>query len=166
MEVKLTQAENNEKHILKSLYSLYLHDLSEFTDGLHLSSDGSFEFDSFDLIWDKEGLIPYFIKNETEIVGFVLLLERPFLTKEYDYCINDFFILRKYRRKGVSKSSFRELVEQKQGKTVFVVLETNQPAVSFWRKTLTGLNLPFVEEKKVIDEEECLIFSFENKKAL
>lgn len=166
MEVTLTRALNNEQHVLKNLYSLYIHDLSEFTDGLNLSSDGSFEFDSFDMIWEKDGLTPYFIKNETEIVGFVLLLERPFLTKEYDYCINDFFILRKYRRKGVSKSSLREVLQQNQGEIVLIVLETNQPAVSFWRKTLTGLNLTFKEEKKVIDEEECLIFSFRNEETL
>lgn len=159
MTITLVQILESEKQFLKNLYSLYLHDLSMFTDGLNISSDGSFEFDSFELIWEREGLTPYFIKGGTEIMGFLLLLERPFLTKEHDYCINDFFLLRKYRGSGVSKAAIEELFKQKIGKYVFIVLEKNQPAVLFWRRTLNELNLSYGEDKKVIDEEECLIIT-------
>lgn len=60
MTVSFNPVSKDEKHILQNLYSLYLHDLSEFTEGLDISTDGSFEFDSFELIWKEEGLTPYF----------------------------------------------------------------------------------------------------------
>lgn len=78
MSVSLKLLSKNEKHILRNLYSLYLQDLSEFTDSLDISKSGSFKFDSFELIWEKEGLTPYLLKNNQEFVGFLLLLERPF----------------------------------------------------------------------------------------
>jgi len=63
MTVSLNPISKDEKHILHNLYSLYLHDLSEFTDGLDISTNGSFEFDSFELIWEREGLTPYFFNK-------------------------------------------------------------------------------------------------------
>lgn len=70
MTVSLNPISKDEKHILKNLYSLYLHDLSEYTEGLDISTDGLFEFDSFELIWKTEGLTPYFLKKNKTIVGF------------------------------------------------------------------------------------------------
>jgi predicted acetyltransferase len=161
MTVSLNQISTDERHILKNLYSLYLHDLSEYTEGLNISSDGSFEFDSFELIWKREGLTPYFLKKDKIIVGFLLLLERPFLYKEYDYSINDFFILKKYRRKGIAIALLKELFKQKKGCYFVVELAKNIPAVIFWRKILNTLNIDFEEKKKIIDDEECLMQSFQ-----
>ncbi|MBT2695945.1 GNAT family N-acetyltransferase [Bacillus sp. ISL-40] len=126
MTVSLKLISKDEKHILLNLYSLYLHDLSEFTDGLDISTSGSFEFDSFELIWERDGLTPYFLKKDKAIVGFLLLLERPFLNKDYDFSINDIFMLKKFRRK-----IYREL------------------------------EIVFEEEKKIVDNEECLVQSFQ-----
>ncbi|WP_144529889.1 GNAT family N-acetyltransferase [Peribacillus simplex] len=161
MTVSLNQISTDERHILKNLYSLYLHDLSEYTEGLNISSDGSFEFDSFELIWKREGLTPYFLKKDKIIVGFLLLLERPFLNKEYDYSINDIFILKKYRRKGIAIALLKELFKQKKGCYFVVELAKNIPAVIFWRKILNTLNIDFEEKKKIIDDEECLMQSFQ-----
>ncbi|WHY55982.1 GNAT family N-acetyltransferase [Peribacillus simplex] len=160
MNVSLNQISSDERHILKNLYSLYLHDLSEYTEGLDLSSDGAFEFDSFELIWKMEGVTPYFLKKDKTIVGFLLLLERPFLNKEYDYSINDIFILKKYRRKGIAIALVKELFKQKKGSYFVVELAKNIPAVIFWRKIFSALNIDFEEKKKMIDDEECLMQSF------
>ncbi|WP_260287883.1 GNAT family N-acetyltransferase [Peribacillus aracenensis] len=161
MTVSLNQISTDEKHILKNLYSLYLHDLSEYTEGLDISSDGSFEFDSFELIWKREGLTPYFLKKDKMTVGFLLLLERPFLNKEYDYSINDIFILKKYRRKGMAIALLKELFKQKKGCYFVVELAKNIPAVIFWRKIFSELKIDFEEKKKMIDDEECLMQSFQ-----
>lgn len=161
MTVSLNPVSKYEKHILHNLYSLYLHDLSEFTDGLDISTNGSFEFDSFELIWEREGLTPYFFKKDMEIVGFLLLLERPFLTKDYDYSINDIFMLKKFRRKGIALSLLEELFKQKKGRYFVVELAKNGPAVLFWRNIYRELNIVFEETKKIDDNEECLVQSFQ-----
>lgn len=161
MTVSLNPISKDEKHILQNLYSLYLHDLSEFTESLNISADGLFEFDSFELIWEKEGITPYFLKKDEVISGFLLLLERPFLKKDYDFSINDIFILKKYRRNGIAKALLKELFNQKRGKYFVVELAKNKSAVSFWKNLFIELDIDFEEEKKIVDDEECLIQSFQ-----
>ncbi|MDR7240568.1 GNAT family N-acetyltransferase [Neobacillus drentensis] len=161
MTVSLKLLSKDEKHILRNLYSLYLHDLSEFTDGLNISTSGSFEFDSFELIWERDGVTPYFLKKNQVIVGFLLLLERPFLNNDYDFSINDIFMLKKFRRKGIAISLLEELFKQKKGRYFVVELAENKPAVLFWRKIYRELDIVFEEEKKIVDNEECLVQSFQ-----
>ncbi|WP_249599001.1 GNAT family N-acetyltransferase [Peribacillus frigoritolerans] len=156
MTVSFNPVSKDEKHILQNLYSLYLHDLSEFTEGLDISTDGSFE-----LIWKEEGLTPYFLKKDMKIAGFLLLLERPFLKKDYDYSVNDIFILKKYRRKGTAISLLKELFKQKKGSYFVVQLANNIPAVIFWRKIFSELSIDFEEKKQIVDNEECLVQSFQ-----
>ncbi|KAB2335125.1 GNAT family N-acetyltransferase [Bacillus mesophilum] len=160
MTVSLCSISRDEKGVLQNLYSLYLHDLSEFTDELDISSNGSFEFDSIELIWEREGLTPYFIKKEDAIVGFLLLLEKPFLKENYDYSINDIFILKKFRRKGIAILLLKELFKFKKGNYYVIELASNTPAVIFWRKAYSELSIEFDEEKKMIDGENCLVQSF------
>ncbi|MFD0048381.1 GNAT family N-acetyltransferase [Actinomycetes bacterium NPDC127524] len=161
MTVTLSSISKNEKHILQNLYSLYLHDLSEYTEDLDISTNGSFEFDSLELIWEREGLTPYFLKIEKSIVGFLLLLERPFLKEKYDYSINDIFMLKKYRRKGIAISLLKDLFKYKKGRYFVIELEKNAPAILFWRKVFSELNIKFEEEKKMVDGEDCLVQSFQ-----
>jgi predicted acetyltransferase len=161
MSVTFKEISKDEKHILRTLYSLYLHDLSGFTEDLEISSNGSFEFASFDLIWESEGLTPYFLLKDKAISGFLLLLERPFLKKNYDYSINDIFILKKFRRKGIAISLLKELFKHKKGRYFVVELAKNTPAVIFWSKVLSELDIKFEEEQKVVDGEDCLVQSFQ-----
>ncbi|CAM3849363.1 hypothetical protein [Mesobacillus thioparans] len=58
MNVILENVNPEQKHVLRNLHSLYLHDLSTYTNGLTISEDGSFEFDSFSFIWEKVYLQP------------------------------------------------------------------------------------------------------------
>lgn len=90
MPISLVPILESEKTILRNLYSLYLHDLSKFSSMIDLGIDGSFIYESLDKFWDIDGISPYFIKLEESIIGFILLLERPFLTEENDLVINDF----------------------------------------------------------------------------
>ena len=134
MKVILKEINPDKKGVLRNLYSLYLHDLSAYTDGLEVSEDGSFEFDSFSLIWEKEGITPYFITADEKLAGFVLILEAPFTTK-VDKVINDFFILNTFRRKGVATAAVSEIFAQNKGSYYISQLVENETAVHFWKKS-------------------------------
>jgi predicted acetyltransferase len=159
MKIVLEKIELEKKHILRNLYSLYLHDLSAYAKGLQVSEDGSFEFDSFDLIWEKEGLVPYLIHSEGQLAGFILLLEAPF-TKRVDKVINDFFILNPYRGKGVAKAAAAKIFEEHKGSYYISQLKENQPAVHFWRKIYQQLELDVQEYTENQEGEEVVYQTF------
>ncbi len=160
MSVILEEVLETEKTILGNLYSLYLHDLSKFTTMLDIGADGLFEFEELNKFWEVDGFTPYFIKVGDSIIGFILLLERPFLKKEHDFGINDIFILNKYKRKKLGRRAIEKLFEKKQGKYFVIELIENRPAVSFWKKLYNELNIQYEEKQETIDDEPCLIQTF------
>jgi len=159
MKIALAKIGLEKQHILRNLYSLYLHDLSAYAKGLQVSEDGSFEFDSFDLIWEKEGLVPYLIHSEGQLAGFILLLEAP-ITKRVDKVINDFFILNPYRGKGVAKAAAAKIFEEHKGSYYISQLKENQPAVRFWRKIYQQLELDVQEYTEDQEGEEVVYQTF------
>lgn len=159
MKIALEKIGLEKQAILRNLYSLYLHDLSAFAKGLQVSEDGSFQFDSFDLIWEKEGLVPYLIHCEGQLAGFILLLEAPF-TKRVDKVINDFFILNPYRGKGAAKAAAAKIFEEHKGSYYISQLKENQPAVRFWRKIYQQLELDVQEYTEEQEGEEVVYQTF------
>ncbi|MGE7604179.1 GNAT family N-acetyltransferase [Peribacillus sp. NPDC097675] len=160
MSVKLKEVLKIEKSILRNFYSLYLHDLSNFTMNLDIGEDGLFHYDELNEFWDVDGLSPYFIKLDDEIIGFTLLLERPFLTKSYDYGINDFFILNKYKGSGLAVQAAAKIFEEKPGEYFVMQVVENKRAVAFWKKVYNRLNVEVHERQDLIDDELCLIQTF------
>ena len=134
MFVTLQTVQESEKEILRNLYALYLHDLSTFTSNITIGANGFFEYEDLHMFWVNDGITPYFIKSDNEIVGFLLLLERPFLKKENDFGINDIFILNQYKGKGIGKQVIESLLKEKRGQYFVIELVKNVPAVSFGRK--------------------------------
>ncbi|MED0990669.1 GNAT family N-acetyltransferase [Bacillus nitratireducens] len=160
MGVVLQKVQESEKMILRNLYSLYLHDLSKFTTNITIGADGFFEYEDLHMFWENDGITPYFIKVDHSIVGFLLLLERPFLEKENDFGINDIFILNQYKGKGIGKKVIENLLEAKRGQYFVIELTKNIPVVSFWKKIYRELKIEFDERTQLIDDEECLVQTF------
>ena len=160
MSIALKEVLESEKSILRNLYSLYLHDLSKYTSMIDIGADGSFEYESFDKFWEVDGLSPYFVISDDRIIGFILLLERPFLTKDNDLGINDFFILNKYKGTGAAAQAVRKLFEEKQGQYFVIQVIENKRAVLFWKKLYHELHIEIDERHDLIDDEQCLIQTF------
>lgn len=160
MTITLQLVLETEAPTLRNLYSLYLHDLSKFTPNIDSGADGFFHYEDLDSFWKVEGITPYFITNDNSIIGFLLLLERPFLKKENDFGVNDIFILNKYKGKGLASKALEKLFKEKRGKYFVIELEKNLPAVSFWKKIYEQLNIEFDEKNEIVDDESCLIQTF------
>ncbi|GAA0327526.1 GNAT family N-acetyltransferase [Bacillus carboniphilus] len=153
--VRIVKVGIAEKSIFESLVSLYLHDLSEYTNDLDINSQGNFEYNGLHLYWEREELIPFFILLEEKVVGFVLLNQSPFIPAGFDYGINELFVLRKFRGKDIAKMAVKELFSMYKGTYYIVQLTKNQPAVNFWRRLYKNLNLKVDYIEKTVDGEPC-----------
>ncbi|MCG7346005.1 GNAT family N-acetyltransferase [Sporosarcina sp. ACRSL] len=160
MTIILKEVLESEKSILRNFYSLYLHELSNFTPNLDIGEDGIFHFEELETFWDVDGLSPYFIKLDDAIIGFLLLLERPFLKKSNDYGINDLFILNKYKGKGLAMKAAETLFREKPGQYFVMQVVENKRAVAFWKKVFSELHIEVQERQDLIDDELCLIQTF------
>lgn len=160
MKVILEPVLETNRVLLQNLYSLYLHEMSLFTDTLDINADGLFDFEELESLWNVDGFAPFFIKESDKIVGFILLLQRPLLKKECDFAVNDFFILNPYKRRGIGKEAIKTLFHMKKGKFFVIQLEKNQRAVLFWKNIYDSFRIQFEENSKEIDGDPCLIQVF------
>ncbi|MFD1737259.1 hypothetical protein ACFSCX_11915 [Bacillus salitolerans] len=58
------------------------------------------------------------------------------INKVYDFRIDQFFILQKYKGKGLGKKAALMTFDLYSGKWQFNQIENNYPAQAFWRSTI------------------------------
>ncbi|KAA8786513.1 putative acetyltransferase [Paenibacillus sp. 4624] len=165
-----------EKFIINNIYPLYLHDLSEIWE-YKINRYGVFENDDtrtlmeqnrvFDIWWEHPNvLFPYLITVDDIPVGLAFVATSPFIPcpQYIDYYMNEFFLLRNYRGKGVGEEAVRQIIGKMPGQWELQTnpTERNERAKRFWRRTLnTCTNGKYSEELGHHPEDgEKLVFRF------
>jgi len=156
LPTRLVKACDSEKNALKNMFQLYLHDLSAYTTNLNINADGIFENNDIDTYYEKDTLIPMVIQHNNMISGFILLNTPPYASQGYNYYINDFFVLRKFRGKGVGNTAAEELFRAYPGKYAMVQLIKNDVAINFWKRVLNENGFEFEEKEVIIDGDACI----------
>ncbi|WP_405169544.1 GNAT family N-acetyltransferase [Paenibacillus sp. FSL H3-0286] len=180
MNITITLTDSASKFIINNLYPLYLHDLSEIW-GTIPNRYGVFEEDEtqtlqeqnkvFDIWWEKAGILyPYLIKENDIPVGFALVATPPYTPSVCEFYLNEFFILRPYRGKGIAEYAAKEVFKLHLGNWELQTnpTDTNRRAQHFWRKTLKEYTSDsYLEEcGKSYDDELKMIFTFNNQSEL
>lgn len=96
-DIQLIPIHPEQKETLRNLYSLYLHDLSQYTQELKIHEDGTYHFEGFEWIFRNPRLQSYLIYQGEQLIGFITLVETK-TKEEVDYIINDLFIVHKGKR--------------------------------------------------------------------
>ncbi|MBM4258898.1 MAG: GNAT family N-acetyltransferase [Deltaproteobacteria bacterium] len=135
---------------LTNVYPLYLHDLSEFDDGLyHLNEQGLWEPD-FLPYWLGAGTHwPLLLVAESQRVGFALIMQAPsaFMQSGREYLLGEFFVLRNLRRTGIGRTAVEIVFARFPGLWELSVLQRNTGALAFWRRLLSSCSKePYSEQ--------------------
>jgi len=136
MTYQLILAGCEYREAIKNLLQFYIYDFSEWID-LDVESNGLFKpYSNFENYWDESpNRWPYIIKDEEKLIGFVFV--RFIETGEAGYfSIAEFFILKKYRRKGIGKSISFDIFNLHKGRWEVFQKENNKPAQLFWNKII------------------------------
>lgn len=161
MEVSLIEIKLASRHVLENLFPYYIYDMSEYM-GWAPSESGVFTYNShsFDIYWKRSDHVPFFIYVGEELAGFVLVRKYPQNESVYD--IAQFFVLRKFKGKGVGKKSLALVVSLFPGKWQIRVLIENNGALSFWKSAVSNLVGDNYEQAKNMDVDLLMYFlSFE-----
>lgn len=148
--LKISNAARSEKSTFGRLLQLYLHDFSEFA-GIEdpygdVDHDGKFQYEQFDCYWVDPRREPLLFRLESQIVGFALVNDWTASGMATDYCMAEFFILRKYRRTGIGKSAAQEIIRRFPGTWEIPVADYNKPALHFWRSVVSSMTEYSIEE--------------------
>ncbi len=134
MNVEVARASVEDKLLIQRMLELYQYDFSEF-EGTDLDAHGCFGYPHLDLYWLEPTRHPFVVRVDGRLAGFVLVNQKTYLESS-DWGVSEFFILRKYRRKGVGKSAAFSVFEQIRGKWEVHELQSNRPSQAFWREII------------------------------
>ena len=176
--IKVQLCGRDTKFIINNMYPLYLHYLAGIRNVLPNKYGVFEELDTyqtlqqqisvFDIWWEKDDvLFPFLISVDEVPAGFALIATPPYLVDDSNYLINEFFILKPFRGKGVGEYAATEIFNRFQGKWLIYTTPTekNSKTINFWKKTISRYtNNQFTEEDKELhDIGFSKVFNFSNK---
>lgn len=135
MEIELDPVPYARKDVLRHLLELLRHDESEF-NGDDIDEFGLYGYRYLDHYWTEPGRHAFFIRVSGLIAGFALvhtLGERDGLLI---FSMAEFFVLRKFRRKGVGGHAARALFDRLPGEWRVPQEAPNVAAQAFWRRVI------------------------------
>ncbi len=137
---ELVPAEPPQLETLNNLYQLYLYDFSIYLhddpcgqigeDGLY---DPGFEMARY---FEAPGYWPYLSRIDGKLAGFALVTEQVQHRVGPGRLIEDFFVLRYYRRRGLGRSMALQLFDTFRGYWEISQIASNEPAHAFWCKVI------------------------------
>ena len=131
--VSLDPAAESERTALENLWQLYAYDFSAIV-GLELGDDGRFEGRPLGAYWVDAWRHPFLLRVDGRLAGFALVHTRSHLTGADDVAdMAEFFVARRYRRRGVGRRAAVAAFERFRGKWEVRERATNTAATAFWR---------------------------------
>lgn len=129
MAVEVVRASTEDRTVVRRLLQLYHYDFSEF-DGADVDSHGEFLHRYFDHYWTAPDREAFLFRVDGAWAGLALV----FTGDPHD--IAEFFVMRKYRRRGVGAAAAARLFERFPGEWTVRQLLSNPAATTFWRAAI------------------------------
>lgn len=170
MEVVIRQASLDDREILANLLEKYNYEFSQYDDR-DVNKLGLYGYKYLDYYWTENNRWAYFIEADDKLAGFIMVNDYPEVAEEKtDYSISEFFIMHKYRRKGIGKESLYKVLNLHHGKWQLKRHPHNIGSVHFWNNVIneyTNGNYKLVEaypnhEVDYEDGTPADVFFFEN----
>ena len=134
MNVQVIEATEADRPIVANLSKFYVYDFTEYTRW-PVPDDGMFTCKDLAHYWDEPDHHPFVVRVDDELAGFAFVAQ---LEDSPDplFDIGEFFILRKFRRKGVGQFVAHCLFRRFPGRWQVRQLPPNTVATAFWRAVI------------------------------
>jgi predicted acetyltransferase len=141
MNVALISTTRSQESVLQNLIQLYTHDFSEFWAGTpkgDLEENGLFAPYPLAEYWNRPNWSASIILCDGLLAGFALINDCSHTDEAVNRNVAEFFIVRKYRGRGVGRIAATNLLSQFPGTWEVAIARKNIAALSFWRRTIGG----------------------------
>jgi predicted acetyltransferase len=136
MRIEVVAATAEDRPVLANLIQFYLYDFTDFKDW-DVQEDGRFGDYGLDGCWTTDDRHPFLIRADGKLAGFAIVDSRSHLTGERGiWDVADFFVLRRYRKRGVGERAARRLFDRFRGRWEVRVMAGNLGAQAFWRTVI------------------------------
>jgi predicted acetyltransferase len=160
-KIEVIPARQEQESVLANLLQLYAHDFSEFHD-IDIGADGRFVYKNLPLYWSEPNRHAFLVWVDGKLAGFALVKRGSEISEnEGVWDMAEFFILRRYRRRGAGSVVAREIWKRFTGRWEVRVMQSNVAATEFWSRMIDGFVGKNVSPRRVqIDGEFWNVFAF------
>jgi predicted acetyltransferase len=137
-DVEVIAATLDQRFVLANLFELYAHDFSDFHD-VDVGEEGRFGYPQLALYWSDASRLPFLVRVKGKLAGFVLVKRGSELSDDPAiWDIAEFFILRRYRGRGIGSEVAHQVWRRVPGRWEIRVMESNQAGCEFWQRAIAG----------------------------
>jgi [ribosomal protein S5]-alanine N-acetyltransferase len=165
-DIQLSFASLNEYPVIQNMARFYAYDMSEYMEnevGWEMPEDGLYACIDFKKYWETQESFPFLIRYQGELAGFVII-DKLGSDEQVEFNMAQFFIVRKFKRKGIGKWVACHCFDRFKGVWEVMVMPGNTGAYQFWKKVISQYtNHDFTEYKRNIkhfNNSEKNIFRF------
>jgi predicted acetyltransferase len=157
---EITRVGPESEPILLNLLEYYLHDMAEWFQ-FDIGDDGRYGYD-MSRHWEKDDAV-YLARVDGKPAAFAFLSTAGKWLEDAHIDVEEFFVVRRFRRTGIGKRFISTLWDQQTGIWLIRVLEANAPAVPFWRNSVSSYTGDdYREDQRMVDGQNWSFFSFDN----
>ncbi len=162
--IELLPATPDQEPILANLLELYAHDFSEFHE-IELGADGRYGYKHLPLYWREPDRRPFLVRVDGNLAGLVLVKRGSELSgNEAVWDMAEFFLVRRYRRRGIGTYVAHETWRRIPGLWEVRVMESNRSAHLFWERAISVFSGKTILSSRVEkDGKFWRVFAFESK---
>lgn len=131
--LQVRRAGSVDRLVLSRMLELYQHDLSDLWDQ-DLDPHGEFGY-QLDRYFRQNGDTPWLFLVDGQFAGFALVDNRVRIPGD-DFWMDQFFVMKKYRRRGVGAAAARTVLAAHPGRWQVGQMPLNLSAQDFWRRTI------------------------------
>ena len=152
MDVEVSACSENDEEsraAFRNLFAFYRYDLMPFIEagpGSGVNRYGTIDGETSrtheeafgdDGLFQNPGVVsPFLIKVGGELAGLAVVVRPPHVTPGRDYRMNEFFVLNKFRRRGVGRAAALTLLDRFRGRWEIAQRPTNHGAIAFWQSVV------------------------------
>ena len=141
---RVEKVDRSSDQVLRNLLEHYLHDMAEWFEFDSLE-DGSYSYSATNF-WD-EGFDVFIAYTDLIPIGFAIVGSgERWIGDKNARDLDEFFVVRRYRRKGLGQFLAEHVWSLYPGKWVVRVFQHNLPALPFWRVAVSGYTDGVYEE--------------------
>ena len=127
--IEIEKIEVCDREKLERLLQLYLHDLSLYFSITFDSENCKYEYD---LNKYFENNYAYFIKSNSDILGFILIDDNS----NNNYEVSEMFVLNNYKGHQIGEVAIKKIFDIYKGSWTIKVVPLSPKAELFWKKTI------------------------------
>jgi predicted acetyltransferase len=158
--IKVILATKNQQSIIAQLYELYTYEMTYLAD-FDINETGFYGYKALPSYWIDTNKFPYLVWVDNKLAGFVLVQQgSPIENNPNIWDVAEFFIMHKFRKKGISQSVAITIFKMKKGTWQVRVWDGNKRAHIFWDKVIATYSKKQIIPTKRQEDEHDLIYTF------